>query len=201
MKLIPETDVLELYLESTELVDYDHASVRRLASRLIPDSGSDTDKVRAVFEYMQASTPHSINAGLPEVARRASDVVRLGHGICYAKANLFAALMRSQGIPTGFCYEKYRIDGTPGSKFVLHCLNAVYLGEYDCWVRIDVRTVDEGFDPAFRPGEDSGIFHADPTMGEEEYPWIYVRPVPSTVEALMKSRDTLELHDKLPESL
>lgn len=36
----------------------------------------------------------------------ASDVLQHRSGICYAKSNLLAALLRKEGIPTRFCYQR-----------------------------------------------------------------------------------------------
>jgi transglutaminase-like putative cysteine protease len=201
MELIPETSDLDRYLELTDVVDLNDASVMRLADRLALGACDDIEKVRAVFGHMQANIPHTFDTDRKEVACKASDVIRTGHGICYAKANLVAALLRYMGIPTGFCYQKYRMEGTLDSKFVLHCFNAVYFRDNGKWARMDVRTKDEGFDPAFKPYMDSGIFPVDAALGEMEYRVVYVRPIPSTIEALKNSRDAIELHDKLPEGL
>jgi transglutaminase-like putative cysteine protease len=112
MELIPETTDPDRYLERTGLVDHNDASVMLLADRLASGLCGDVDKVRAVFSHMQANIPHTFDTDRKEVACKASDVIRLGHGICYAKANLVAALLRYMGIPAGFCYEKYRMEGT-----------------------------------------------------------------------------------------
>lgn len=201
MELIIESSDLERYLESSEVVDIDDGSVRRLADGLATHTGTEVDKVRSVFEYMQANIPHTFDTDRKEVACKASDVIRLGHGICYAKANLGAALLRYMGIPAGFCYQKFRMEGTMDSKFVLHCFNAVFFRDMGIWARMDVRTAGEGFDPTFKPFMDSGIFPADAALGEMEYPGVYVNPIPSTIAALKNSRDAIELHDKLPEGL
>jgi Transglutaminase-like superfamily len=55
------------------------------------------------------STPpigwHSYDIGASEVSVSASDVIHHGHGICFAKAHLLAALLRSNAIPAGLCYR------------------------------------------------------------------------------------------------
>ena len=201
MKLIPETSDPQRYIECTEYVDFDKEGVRELAGRLFSNRAGDVDKIRTVFEYLQANVPHTFNTDRKEVARSASDVLRLGHGICYAKANLAAALLRSAGIPAGFCYQKFRRDDMPDSKFVIHCLNTVFLKDAGKWVRMDVRNVTEGCDPGFKPEGDPGVFAPDRTSGEEDYPGVYVRPHPATIEALENSGNAEELREKLPQSL
>lgn len=61
--------------------------------------------------------------GSDEVTCRASEVLKEGHGLCFAKSNLLAVLLRFMDIPVGFCYQTLvHEDG-----FVLHGLNAAYL--------------------------------------------------------------------------
>jgi len=38
----------------------------------------------------------------------ASEVLREGTGICFAKSHLLAALLRAVGIPAGLCYQVYQ---------------------------------------------------------------------------------------------
>jgi hypothetical protein len=201
MELIPETPDIDRYLEMTDVVDMCDAGVRQLADSLAPGACDDTAKVGAVFYFMQQNIPHTFNIDRQEVACKASDVLRYGHGICYAKALLVAALLRDMKVPAGFCYQRFRMEGTADSKFVLHCLNAIYLRDKGGWARIDVRNIEEGFDPTFRPGIDSGVFPVDASLGETDYPEVFVRPHPGTIEALKASKDALELHDLLPQDL
>jgi len=57
----------------------------------------------------------------------ASEVLKAGHGICFAKSHLLAALLRCKSIPTGFCYQKLILDDEVAPVLVYHGLNGVYM--------------------------------------------------------------------------
>ncbi len=40
------------------------------------------------------------------VTCKASEVLRYKEGICNAKAHLLATILRANGIPSGFCYQR-----------------------------------------------------------------------------------------------
>ncbi|TLS80196.1 transglutaminase family protein, partial [Photobacterium damselae subsp. damselae] len=64
-------------------------------------------------------------------------------GWCYAKSHLFAALTRTNGIPTALCYQYLNCNEYKKDEFSLHGLNAVYLDKYG-WYRLDPRGNKEG---------------------------------------------------------
>lgn len=66
--------------------------------------------------------------GAPTAAQMASEVLLEGTGFCYAKCQLLVAMLRANGIPAGFCYQRLMRDDT-GTTFVLHGLAAVHLPE------------------------------------------------------------------------
>ena len=63
--------------------------------------------------------------------------------------NLLAALLRSQQIPTGFCYQRLMLFDTPEKGYCIHALNAVYFTSLNKWVRLDARGNKEGIDAQF----------------------------------------------------
>nr|WP_269749949.1 transglutaminase family protein [Polyangium fumosum] len=76
----------------------------------------------------------------------ASEVLRHRTGFCYAKSHLLAALLRANGLPAGFCYQRL----AHGSGYCLHGFNAVELPGIG-WYRIDARGNKPGIDAAFDP--------------------------------------------------
>ncbi len=72
------------------------------------------------------------------IACRASEALALGHGLCFAKSHLLAALLRFAGHPTGFCYVKLVDDDKPG-RFVLHGFVAVHWQPTASWILLDPR--------------------------------------------------------------
>jgi transglutaminase-like putative cysteine protease len=78
-------------------------------------------------------------------------VLEHGTGLCYAKSHLLAAVLRANGIPAGFCYQRLSRD-EPGAPYCLHGLNSVYLPAYG-WCPIDARGNKSGVDAQFGPPE------------------------------------------------
>ena len=95
-------------------------------------------------------------------------------GICYAKSHLLAALLRAQGIPAGFCYQKLG---------ALHGLNAVRLDGR--WVRLDARGNKTGADGQFSLAEERLAWPVDEACGDVDYPVIYAAPAPVVLDFLM----------------
>src|SRR5471030_1883665 len=73
------------FLAASAAVDHDHVAVRRLAQEV--RRPTDVETVRAAFETVRDRYPHSYDIGATAVSVSGSDVVRHGHGICYAKSH------------------------------------------------------------------------------------------------------------------
>jgi len=141
------------------------------------------------------------------IACRASETLALGHGLCFAKSHLLAALLRSAGVPTGFCYARLAADDRPG-RFVLHGFNALWFAPAGRWVFADPRG-DRG-----RAGEPGAIasdcrfappyslaFAPDAARGEALLPFIYKRPARRIVDWLERVPDEAALRRSLPEGI
>ncbi len=164
-------------LRCTDVVDFDDDAVSQLAGSLT--GGEKIDVLRKSFELVRDRFPHSFDAGAEEVACSASDVLRLGHGLCYAKSNLLAALLRHNGIPAGFCYQRLTSDR---GGFVLHSLNAVLVD--DRWLRVDARGNKDNVRAEFDPAGDTLAFEADEALGERDYPLVFCRPDAGVIRTL-----------------
>ena len=71
-------------------------------------------------------------------------------GICWAKSNLFAALLRANNIPAGICYQRLTLGDTPDTGYCIHALNAVYIKSINKWIRLDARGNKNGINAAQR---------------------------------------------------
>lgn len=189
-----QIDHLGSYLRCTDLINFNDHAVSLLAGSVTGDDNLDT--VRRAFEMVRDRYPHSCDAGKDRVACTASDVIRLGHGLCFAKSNLLAALLRYNGIPAGFCYEKVRRD-TDG--FVLHGFNAVALD--GCWKKIDARGNNDSVQVYFFPHGDMLAYPADISAGELEYPGVYPDPLPDVIRVLRAGPDVSSVILNLPGDL
>ena len=193
MYLICESSLLEEYLYEHEIVDYSHPLVQETISQLHTASDPQMESVRKSFEFVRDSIHHSWDIQSLHVTCKASEVLSCGEGLCYAKSHLLAALLRAQGIPTGFCYQRLALGETAEMGYVLHGLSAVYLASEARWVRLDARGNKPGIQAEFSTGEERVAFVVRPELDEIDYPTIYAQPHPKVVKALREQADCLHL--------
>lgn len=192
-----ETEDLKEYLISSNIIDFHSEIIQSTAEALSKPFLSEIEYVKKVYEYVRDEFPHSFDIGGTEVACSASDVIKYGHGICYAKSHLLAALLRCSNIPAGFCYQRLQLsEAIP--KLVLHGLNAIYLSSIGRWVRVDARGNKEGVDAQFSIYTERLAFQVRPEIGETDGYFIYAAPLENAVAALSKSKNTEELINNLP---
>jgi transglutaminase-like putative cysteine protease len=196
MKTIQQTPDLSAYLAASEVIDHEHPVVRETASRLASTADDSYDYARAAFEFVRDTIPHSHDADDPRVTWRASDVIGLRTGICYAKSHALAALLRAEDIPTALCYQ--RLSGSRGG-FVVHGLVAVRFG--GSWHRQDPRGNKPGVDARFSLAGERLAFPADASSGERDYPELHAEPHPAVLAALRGAGDRTELWRTLPAQL
>lgn len=72
---------------------------------------------------MRDEISHSLDAQDRRGTVTASDALRKKTGICWAKANLLADLLRACGIPAGIGYQRLRLGDTPESGYCIHALH------------------------------------------------------------------------------
>jgi transglutaminase-like putative cysteine protease len=186
MHLLMESSVIEQYLCEDEVVNYSHSLVQETLCQIRSPGASEMERIRETFEFVRDTIPHSWDIQSPYVTCKASEVLQYGTGICYAKAHLLAALLRAQGIPTGFCYQSLTRDSIPGTEYVIHGLNAVYLSTEARWVRLDARGNKPGVEAEFSTTQEKLAFPVRPELGEIDYPTIFAQPHPKTVNVLQE---------------
>jgi transglutaminase-like putative cysteine protease len=196
----PESENLQDYLESGEIIDWHTPDIRLLADVLIVEASSDVDKAKRLCEWVRDEIPHSADAGHEIVTCRASEVLRHRTGICYAKAHLLAALLRAVGIPAGLCYQVLRYDDS-SERLVVHGLNGIYLESLGRWMRVDARGNKPGMNAQFCPDREQLAFPVDPALGEFTCATVFAHPLPSIVECLASHGTVAELMASLPNDL
>ena len=107
---LKQQDSIEAYLASDLLINYEIPEVSSLAEKLRLKDCDEISAVKKAYEYVRDSFPHTFDVNAQGVACSASDVIKLGHGVCYAKAHLLAALLRYAGIPAGMCYQRLCLE-------------------------------------------------------------------------------------------
>jgi len=115
-------------------------------------------------------------------------------GICYAKSNLFAALLRAIKIPVGFCYQKITLGDTPETGYCVHALNGVYLSDYGRWIRLDTRGNKEGVNAQFSLEYEQLAFPIRSYYDEKDYPTIYTKPNKRTMDTLSNNTNCLDMY-------
>jgi transglutaminase-like putative cysteine protease len=187
---------MEQFLRPTEVVDWSHSTVRAKAQELSKGAYDAQEIARRCFEWVRDNIQHSSDFRRNPVTCNASDVLREGTGYCYAKSHLLAALVRANGIPAGFCYQRLSIDET-GPPYSLHGLNAVHLPEFG-WYRIDPRGNKEGVDAQFSPPVERLAFSI--VFPEEQlFPQILADPLPAVVSALHAHSTWDAMYRNLPD--
>jgi len=224
---VPETDDLGRYLEDTITIDWQTPAVGDCARRLLLDLGDAPAEARIerLFAFVRDEIAHSFDldpaldpdpasiahraaaSGLPAaffargIACRASEVLALGHGLCFAKSHLLVALLRFAGHPAGFCYARLVDDERPG-RFVLHGFVGCLEPRRGAWVLLDPRGDRGGVESVCRFDPPYSLAYApDPERGESLLPSIDKRPAKRVVDFLERVPDQAALRRNLPDSI
>ena len=109
-------DDMNSYLAFSHYIDWNEPSVQRKAKEL-KDSTMRNRTGKSTYYFVRDEIKHSWDIQDKRVTVTASDVLREGVGICWGKANLLAALLRANGIPSGICYQRLTLGSTPESGY------------------------------------------------------------------------------------
>ncbi|GAJ40634.1 transglutaminase-like domain-containing protein [Saccharococcus caldoxylosilyticus] len=202
MELIPESANFMDYLEELDVIDFSHPFIQKKINELFHEGQSEIEKAKIAFEFVRDEISHSWDIQSSRVTCKASEVLYYKEGICYAKANLLAALLRSQGIPTGFCYQRLMLFDTPDKGYSLHALNGVFLKSLNRWIRLDARGNKPGVQAEFSIDKEILAFPVQEEFDEKDFPIIYTKPSPKTISVLKEHIDALEMYKYyLPDNL
>lgn len=201
MKLETETSELSEYLAASEVIDYEDENIQAVGRHLSTYGKTEVEFAKAAYEYVRDRIPHSCDIQGKTVTWKASKVLSEKEGICYAKSHLLAAILRSQKIPTGFCYQKLVFDDSEPSYLTLHGLNAIYLESIKRWIRVDARGNKPGVNAEFSLDREALAFPVRENWGEIDYQTIYTQPNKKVVSALKTSNTLEELLSHLPTDL
>jgi len=199
--MYPEEDDIREYLVSDAIVDWQTPAVREKALELAGSLPDEVTIARCLYEWVRDSISHSDDAGLDIVTCTASEVLRHGTGICYAKSHLLAALLRAVSIPAGFCYQVLRMNPPVDNEPVLHGFNAIYLASLDKWIRVDARGNTNGINAQFSIKREQLAFAMDPAADEFIYEAIFAAPVNSVVKRVKMYKSRSKLCLDLPQCL
>ena len=185
---------MDEYLEDKGLVDV--SNVKEFALSLLSTCADDIAKARMLYYFVRDEIKHSADINKNLVTRSASDVLKNGHGICFAKSILLAALCRAVGIPAGFGYQKLILDDDKFPWLVLHGYVFAYLDSK--WIKLDARGNNEGVNAEFSLGEPKMAFEIRHELGEVDENVNHPYPIDSVVSCLMNNKTRDDLWEKLP---
>jgi transglutaminase-like putative cysteine protease len=187
---------MEEYLQTSEVIDWNHPAILALAQTIASGHRTTEAIAKACFEWVRDEIRHSYDYQMNPITCRASDVLQHKTGYCYAKSHLLAALLRANGIPAGFCYQRLSISNR-GAPYSLHGFNAVYLSKMG-WYRVDARGNREGVDAQFTPPQERLAFKIQ-VSEEADFPAILSKPLQVVVEALQSQSTWDEMLRNLPD--
>ena len=196
---------LEDYLKCDDIIDYNDDAVRKVADTLYNEAGASPENttpfIKSAYEFVRDNISHSADINADTVTVSASEVLKALHGICFAKSHLLAAILRSKSVPAGFCYQKIVMDDDTAPVLIYHGLNAVYLREYDKWVRLDARGNKPGVNAEFSNDSEQLAYPIRIDKGEEDGIIVYHNPDTLVVSTMRQYRSRAELWKNLPAEL
>ena len=187
---------MKKYLEATEIIDYHDKAIQTLAKKLSLGVQSDEAIAKKCFEWVRDEIAHCGDYKCDTATCKASEVFKYKTGWCYAKSHLLAALLRANGIPTGFCYQRLSCSEYKPDIYCLHGLNWIYLKEHG-WYRVDARGNKEGVDAQFTPPQEQLAF----SLGAHEFDLLenLTEPLDVVVESLQKYGSYEEMIGHFPD--
>lgn len=184
---------MQEYLRSTEAIDWDEPSVMRQAAKLAVKRDR-LETIAACFHWVRDEISHSFDVAASCVTCSASEVLKNGTGICYAKSHLLAALLRANQIPAGFGYQRIAMGDR---NFCLHGFNFVNL-DGSGWHALDPRGNTSEIKTVFAPPNVSLAFSAE-LPGEKTFNSVLSDPLDCVLDALRASTNVCSLRKSLPD--
>lgn len=187
------------FLLVTDMIDYHHIAIQNKIQQLFTAGMNDIDKSRAAYAFVRDQVSHSFDCNAQVITAKASDVLIHQTSICHAKANLLAALLRSQAIPTGFCFQHLTLADDDSLGYCVHAYNAVYLENR--WIRLDARGNKPGVEAQFSLSEPILVFANRREYDEYDWLGIYANPHHATMQMLEKAGCLQDILDNIPDTL
>jgi len=120
-------------------------------------------------------------------------------GICHAKANLLAALLRAQSIPVGFCFQHLTLFDDDSGGYCVHCFNAIFVD--DKWIKVDARGNTNGRNAQFSLTEPQLAFVNRSNYDEFFWEGIYSKPHADTMLMLENANSLQDVLNNIPDNI
>ncbi len=95
MKELMIKDTIEEYLSVSKYINWKDNCIISKAEEFKQKYADEVNLVRAIYEFVRDEIKHSWDVQDKRVTKSATEVLKQGVGICWAKANLLAALLRA----------------------------------------------------------------------------------------------------------
>ena len=201
MNIVLYSNKIDEYLKYDNVIDYDKEAITELADTLFKRANNEFDFIKIAYEFVRDHISHSADINEDIITCTASEVLKAGHGICFAKSHLLAALLRCKSVPAGFCYQKLILDDETAPVLIYHGLNGVYIKDYKKWIRLDARGNKTGVNAQFSIETEQLAFPIRPEMGEIDSFIVYPDPDIKILEQMTKNKTRTELWDDFPTEL
>lgn len=195
-------DSMNDYLTFSKYINGNDVRIVSKANEFKQKYTNEISLIKAVYEFVRDEIKHSWDIQDKRVTKSATEVLEQGVGICWAKSNLLAVLLRACGIPAGICYQRLTLGDTPDTGFCIHALNAVYIKSMDKWIRLDARGNKKGVDAQFDLQTEKLAFVVRTNMGEADYRTIYAKPSDKLMNVLENNTDAIYMYlNCLPDNI
>lgn len=195
-------DKEKAYVENNQYINWQDERIKECAASVIKEEWEEVKIVQKLYEFVRDEIHHSWDYKDKTVTASATQVLECRTGICWAKSNLLAALLRAVGIPCGICYQKLTLGDTPDTGYCIHALNAVYMKSLNRWIRLDARGNNENVKAEFHLQEERLGFSVRPEMGERDYGIVYAAPSEKLMGILENSADAVDMYlHSLPDTI
>lgn len=202
MKELVIRDTIDEYLSVSKYINWNDNSILTKADEFKQNYEGDIALVKAIYEFVRDEIKHSWDVQDKRITKSATEVLEQGVGICWAKSNLLAALLRACGIPTGICYQRLTLGDVPETGFCIHALNAVYIKSLSRWIRLDARGNKADVDAQFDLEQERLAFLIHKDLGEVDYGIVYANPSAKLMQVLEENTDALYMYlNCLPDSI
>ena len=189
--------ILKTFLSEHEYIDFSTPVIMAKTSELFHSKIADTEKAKIAYKYVRDDISHSFDIDSKVITAKASDVLRNKTGICHAKANLLAALLRSQRIPVGFCFQHITLTSDDSLGYCVHCYNAIFIDHR--WIKVDARGNTNGKNAQFSLGEPILAFPNREEYDEYFLKGIYANPHLDTMRMLENAKTLQDILDNMPD--
>lgn len=188
---------LSIFLAEDKYIDFSSLLIREKADELFSHTNTNIEKAKIAYKYVRDEIPHSFDINAKIITAKASDVLAHTTGICHAKSNLLAALLRAENIPAGFCFQHITLANDDSLGYCVHCYNAIFVDNH--WIKVDARGNTNGKNAQF--SLETPVLAFQNRKDYDEYFWkgIYAKPHADTMKMLEKAKSVQDILDNIPD--